>query len=163
MKTEKENKWAYPSFPEWTWKSYDGTKDIELNAFLEKNKEELVEFYIGTDSQTYGKKCTMTTVLIAYKRGKGGNIIVHIQKLPSFENLRQRLLGEAMRSLETAWYVSPKIKKNTVVIHLDVNADLKFRSGQYKDELVGLIMSQGFDCTYKPNSWASSKVADSKC
>ena len=161
MKTQ--DKWSYNPFPEWKWKSYDGKKTVEVNEFLTRNKDEIVEFYIGTDSQTYGNKCVMTTVLIAYKRGHGGSIIVHAQKLPSFENLRQRLLGEAMRSLETAWYINPKIKKNSLVIHLDVNADLKYRSGQYKDELVGLIMAQGFECTYKPNSWASSKVADSKC
>jgi predicted RNase H-related nuclease YkuK (DUF458 family) len=160
MKTA--DKWSYPIFSEWEWESYDGKNKILIDDFLKKHQQSNVSFYIGTDSQTYGHKCVMTTVLIAYKLGRGGNIIVHSQKLPSFDNLRQRLLGEAMRSLETAWYIDPKIDKNPIIIHLDVNPDLNYRSGQYKDELVGLIMAQNFLVSTKPNSWAATKVADAK-
>lgn len=155
----------YPPFIEWEWKSYDGQKTIDLKEFMEKHRDS--EIFVGTDSQNYRKKekrCVFTTVIIAYKRGKGGNVIMHSDKTGYIDALRQRLLLEAMRSLETAWFIGPLIKKETVVtIHLDVNSNLKYKSSQYKDELVGLVMAQGFNCIHKPNAWAASSCADSRC
>lgn len=157
-------KQEYPAFPTWDWKSYDGTKNVDITEFIRKNLD--ADFYVGTDSQNYrkGKKhCVFTTVLVAYRKGKGGNIILHTDKTPYMEHLRQRLLLEAMRSLETGWFIEGLIKKNSVVtIHLDVNENLRYKSAQYKDELVGLVMAQGFKAQWKPYSWAASGVADAK-
>jgi len=78
--------------------------------------------------------------------------------------LRQRLMMEAMRSLETAWYLDSLItNKDIISIHLDVNVNLKFKSGQYKNELISLVASQGYSYSIKPDSFAASKVADNKC
>ena len=160
----KTNKIEYPPFSTWKWRSYDGKKEVSIDSFL--NAYPSAEYYIGTDSQNYRKRkqlCVFTTVLIAYTRGRGGTILVHTDKTPVVDALRQRLLLEAMRSLETAWYVDTKIpEKTSVSIHLDVNENLKYKSAQYKDELVGLVIAQGYKCSWKPNSWASTSVADSK-
>lgn len=154
----------YPLFTTWDWKTYDGHNVVNIKDFMDFKKD--CEFFVGTDSQNYrkGKKhCIFTTVLIAYSRGKGGSIIIHTDKTPYMEHLRQRLLLEAMRSLETAWYIDSAIKKTSAVtIHLDVNGNLKYKSALYKDELVGLVMAQGYKCIHKPNAWAASSVADTK-
>jgi len=69
-----------------------------------------------------------------------------------------------MRSLEVAWYLDTKVKeRNIIEIHLDVNSNLKWKSAQYKEELVGLIVSQGFPAIVKPNAFGASKCADRKC
>lgn len=157
-------KQEYPLFSTWAWKSYDGTNSVNVQEFVRANLD--ADFYVGTDSQNYrkGKRhCTFTTVLVAYRRGKGGSVILHSDKTAYQEHLRLRLLTEAMRSLETAWFLSGLIpKQNIVTIHLDVNDSVKYKSGQYKDELVGMIMAQGFKCAHKPYSWAASGVADAK-
>ena len=159
---EKKDRWSYPPFSEWAWKSYDNANVVSIDKFLKSHEE--AEFYIGTDSQTHRQKCTLTTALIAYHWGRGGSVIIHTNHTVKFESLRQKLIAEAMRSLETAWYVSPKIPENKkVVIHLDVNNNLKWESGKYRDELVGMIMAQGFNLVIKPDSWGSSKVADKRC
>lgn len=154
----------YPEFSSWEWKSYDGTQKVDIQNFIKSNLD--ADFYIGTDSQNYqrGKKhCIFTTVVVAYRKGRGGSIVLHTDKTNYMEHLRQRLLLEAMRSLETGWCVEKLIKKNSIVtIHLDVNENLKYKSAQYKDELVGLVMAQGFKAQWKPYSWAASGVADSK-
>lgn len=158
----KKDIWGYPPFVEWVWKSYDNTKVVNIDDFINLHKD--AQFYIGTDSQTKEKKCIMTTALIAYHLGKGGSIIIHNQRVPHFQALRQKLLAEAMRSLETAWYVDPKISDQIpLVIHLDVNSNLKWKSGQYRDELVGMIVGNGFNCKAKPEAWGASKVSDRKC
>lgn len=154
----------YPPFQDWEWRSYDGKEKVDIRSFMESKKN--CQFFVGTDSQNYRKNkrcCVFTTVIIAYTLGKGGSIILHSDKMPYMEHLRQRLLLEAMRSLETAWFIDSVVKKNSVVtIHLDVNGNLRYKSAQYKDELVGMIMAQGYKCIHKPNAWAASSVADAK-
>jgi len=168
MKKEKHEikytKPEWPPFVEWKWRSYDGKKKVEVEDFVTEHTGDL--FFIGTDSQNYSKKstCVFTTVLIAYKMHHGGSIITHKHKSSYMDSLRQRLLMEAMLSLEVGWFLDQRIKKESLIgIHLDVNQSLKYKSGQYKDELVGLIMAQGFNCLIKPDAWAASSVADSRC
>jgi predicted RNase H-related nuclease YkuK (DUF458 family) len=159
----RERKPDYLPFDQWTWKNYDGTEKININDFINKHNEEDRYFIIGTDSQN-DKLCIFTTVLIAYKLGKGGTIIMHRDKVPYVQSLRQRLVMEAMRSLEVAWHIDPMIaSKSTVEIHLDVNPNIKFNSGKYKEELVGMIVGNGFLCRIKPNAVGASKCADRKC
>ena len=158
------NKYGYRPFAEWAWRSYDGKKKIVIEDFIKEHRGDM--FFIGTDSQNYSKRkvCVFTTALIAYKLHSGGSIVMHRDKVSYMEALRQRLMMEAMRSLETAWFVDSKISdKSFIGVHLDVNQSLNFKSGKYKDELVGLIVSQGFDCKTKPDAFAASFCADKKC
>ena len=154
----------YPLFNTWEWKSYDGSKIVNLDNFVKSTEQ--AEFFIGTDSQNYKKSkkvCVFTSVLVAYTRGRGGSVIVHTDKTPYMEHLRHRLFLEAMRSLETGWHINTLVSPERVVtIHLDVNASLKFESGRYKDELVGMVAAQGFNASCKPCSWAASSVADTR-
>jgi hypothetical protein len=154
----------WPPFAEWKWRSYDGRRSVSVEEFVERNSECM--FFIGTDSQNYSKKntCVFTTVLIAYKMHRGGTIITHKTRASYMDALRQRLLMEAMLSLEVGWYLDQKIDKDNIMgIHLDVNRNLRYKSGQYKDELVGMVMAQGFNALVKPDAWAASSVADSRC
>lgn len=156
--------YGYAPFQDWEWRSYDGKDVIDIAEFIKNNDDCL--FFIGTDSKNYPKnrRCVFTTALIAYRIGKGGAVIMHRDKTDFMDQLRPRLLMEAMRSLETAWYLDGKLpSRNIITIHLDVNKDLKFKSGKYKDELLGMVIAQGFKTIVKPDSWASSSVADRGC
>lgn len=162
--SDKKERWGYGPFETWQWRNYDGKKAVSVDEFIESHKGDI--FFIGTDSQNYSKKhaCIFTTVLIGYKMRHGGSVIIHRDKVPFMDALRQRLLMEAMRSLEAAWYLDKQISDKSVIgIHLDVNKNLKFKSAKYKDELVGLVVSQGFLCSVKPDAFAVSCTADKKC
>ena len=155
---------SYKPFDEWKWRSYDGKRRVKVEEFVESHKDDF--FFIGTDSQNYSKKqqTIFTTALIAYKFRHGGSIVIHRDRGRFIDALRQRLLMEAMYSLEVAWFLDSKIPKESIIgIHLDVNRNLKFKSAQYKDELVGLIVAQGYNALIKPDAWAASSVADSRC
>jgi predicted RNase H-related nuclease YkuK (DUF458 family) len=163
MKTGQ--RYGYKPFNEWIWRSYDGKNKIDLAEYIKGRVADDNIFFIGTDSQNYSKRrsCLFTSALICYKMRKGGSVVIHRDFVPFMDSLRQRLLMEAMRSLEIAWWLNEHVPKERVIgIHLDVNPSLKFKSGQYKDELVGLIVAQGMRCFIKPDSWGSSCVADSK-
>jgi len=159
----KSNEVQYPKFSKWVWRNYDGTNIVSVENFIKMHYKDF--FFIGTDSQNYKKhwQCVFTTVLIAYKLRHGGSVITHTDKVSYITSLRQRLLLEAMRSLEMAWFLDGKIPKESVIsIHLDVNSNIKWESAKYKNELVSLIASQGYKCLVKPDSFAASCVADNK-
>jgi predicted RNase H-related nuclease YkuK (DUF458 family) len=169
------------AFEDWQWKHYTNDELTTVKDFI--SKYPAAEFYIGTDSQIHSvrkkkaKYWKFTTCLVAYTRRKGGNAILssevidvpdHLtgqltreQRLPI---LRQRLLNEASRSLQVAWYLNEIVNGDQIItIHLDVNANLRWDSAKYKDELVGYVSAQGFNCEHKPNAWAASWAADGRC
>jgi len=175
-----KNPYVFDSFDEWIWRKYETEDIINIDDFISKNKDCL--FFIGTDSQNYAKsnKCVFTTVLVAYRMGKGGTIARHIDKRPMIpvDALSARLTVETQRSIELCRYLEGKLldlsiedkltedklyTKNIVGISIDVNSDSNHRSERYKDMLVGMVIANGFTAFIKPDAWASSKVADNKC
>lgn len=162
-KNEKNEKHDYPPFNSWKWVTYTTGVDADLDKFIEETKNHEF-FFIGTDSKSVGKNSMFTTALVAYKKHFGGRILIHKEKTQVIESMRQRLVIEAMRSLECAWYISERINKESVIsIHLDVNSNLRYESSAYKEELVGLIVSQGFQVSPKPVSWAATQIAHNRC
>ena len=106
---KKSSKNDYPKFETWKWATYTSGVEYSLDKFLEENKEN--EFvFIGTDSKTVGKVTAFTSAIVAYKRHVGGKILIHKSKVPSISSMRQRLVVEAMRSLECAWYMDDRSK-----------------------------------------------------
>ena len=159
----KKDIYYYPPIEEWKWASYDGSKKIDIDQFIADHLHD--EWYIGTDSHAYKTHgfSKFSTALIAYHRGRGGCMAFYNQRTGENGNIRPRLMSEAMRSLQLAYYLDTKIPKDAVItIHLDVNANIKYKSNQCKEELVGMIMAQGerFRPAWKPNAWGASTVAD---
>ena len=155
--------YSFPCVEEWKWKTFDGLHNANIDKWIEDHIED--EFYIGTDSQTAKKTSKFVTSLIAYRWGTGGCSINYIQKTQDMGNMRPRLISEAMRSLTLAYYLDTRIPSNKIInIHLDVNENEIHKSNRCKEQVVGMIMSQGvrFRPMWKPNSWASSSVADRK-
>lgn len=166
---------SYPEFKTWKWGSFSEPNRIaDIEEFVLLNSSRGMEFHIGSDSKMYGNHTNFVTALIAHEKSKGGQIIIHQDKTVKSPSLRQRLIMEAMRTMEVAWYLDSIIDDNVKIrLHIDVNDELKFKSGQYKEELVGMIMGQGYssyesdaidNCDkivfWKPHSWAASTVAD---
>jgi len=121
------------------------------------------EVYVGSDSQVHRKikKIVYTTCIILYKKGKGGKIFLSKEKDRRPSSLREKLTMEVWRSIETAFKVYPLLPKNAeLVIHIDVNKNKKFKSNAYLQELVGMVVGQGFKVVAKPSAWAAQSVAD---
>ena len=173
----------YPEFKDWVWKKFSNLgKKLNLDEFLTVNYDRDRAFLIGTDSQEHGKSTTFVTAVVAHKStglNSGGEAAVHrYRDGTSYHTLRSRLIVETMRTLEAAYYLDSVLPEDAKIrIHLDVNNDKEFKSGLYKEELVGWIAGQGyisyrdigknqsFDdfprlVFWKPDSWAATKVAD---
>ena len=103
------------------------------------------EVYIGTDSQLHRskKKVLYATCIVLYKKGKGGRMFVWKQ-WDRIVELRQRLMNETWHSLQVAFALKEILPSNVdIVVHLDVNSSQKEKSGEYHQELVGMVTGQG--------------------
>ena len=141
-------------------------EEVSYSYFLEKLKEynnEGFDAYIGTDSQVIKGKVSVVTCVCLYKFGAKKNEIFYIKNrvpVKRLPTLRARMLHEAYKSLEAAIDVDPFID-GKLTVHLDIGTDPKRSpTARFKKELQVLVRSQGFGCEVKPNSWASSSVAD---
>jgi len=144
------------------------TKEDFLNQ-LKKYDELGYNVYIGTDSQIIKKKISIVTA-VCFNRaetdyntgGVSGKIFYIKEKISrkQYPNLRTRMLLEAYRSIELAMELEDLVS-GRLEIHLDVGDNLiKNKTSAYERELQALVVSQGYGCEIKPNSWASSAVAD---
>ena len=140
--------------------------EVEYESFmntLKKLNSEGLDLYIGTDSQVLKDRISIATCICFYKPGVSENKIFYIKNKLSKERyptLRSRMLLEAYRSLEAALELDPYIN-GKLTVHLDIGSDLKKnKTAKFNKELKILVESQGFGCEIKPNSWASTSIAD---
>jgi predicted RNase H-related nuclease YkuK (DUF458 family) len=67
---------------------------------------------------------------------------------------------EAFQSVQVALEMSD-LYNGDIEVHLDIGSnEKKSKTFLFKNELEQLVMSQGYKCEVKPNSWASSTIAD---
>ncbi len=133
----------------------------ELIVNLNNYEKEEYSFYIGTDSQVYLDKVSVVTCVCTHKPGSTGKVYYVKEAIPlkQCQNLRTRMLMEAYRSIEAAMELD-ELVKSKLTIHLDVGETDRSTTSLYYKELQGLVKAQGYDCSIKPDSWASSSVAD---
>ena len=83
------------------------------------------------------------------------------RSVPRIASLRERLLREVWLSVELALEISPLLPGSAeLTVHVDANPVQRHRSSRYVEELVGLVVSQGFAVAIKPAAWAATKAAD---
>lgn len=139
-------------------------REYTYEEFIEALKEcdsEGFNCYVGTDSQVVKRKISIVTCVCFYKEGGGSRIFYVKDRLSrkKYPNLRTRMLLEAYQSIEAAMEIEPLLT-NKLTIHLDVGSEEKNKTSRYHQELEFLVKSQGYFCQTKPDSWASSAVAD---
>jgi hypothetical protein len=144
------------------WRTLKDERIDDLSTFVRvaaEGGERTV--HIGTDSLQRGRATQFVTVLAILTPGKGGRAAYRREVRPRIESLRERLLREVWLSvslgLELTRVVPPGIEMQ---IHIDANPVPKHRSSRYVQELVGMVVSQGFRAVIKPESWAATHTAD---
>ena len=110
----------YDPFEKWQWRTFERGDLLNPIEFVNSHKDYM--FFVGTDSQNHKRRgrrhCYFTSAIVAYKMGSGGVGIIHSDKVPIITNLHQRLMIEAMRSLECAWFINQRlviIKRENIV------------------------------------------------
>ena len=74
--------------------------------------------------------------------------------------MKMRLLKETETAIELANIINSSVDLKKTYVHLDINPDKRFKSSQVFTSATSWVKSQGYDCIVKPDSWASSWLAD---
>ena len=98
-----------------------------------------------------------------YERGKGGTyFFARVKRERSFfNNMKLSLLKEVELAIRAADKISSLLKKESITVHLDINPDKRYKSNLVFTSATSWVKSLGYQCVVKPDSWASSWLADS--
>lgn len=145
------------------WFTLDGDEVNLKEALHETCKSGDKVIIIGTDSQKHDKRIDFVTVVVVYTPSKGGRVFYTREREPKFYNLMDKLIKEALLSVQTAWAITPILPENCKIaaLHADVNSDIKKgESAKFEREVAGLINGNGFAVVTKPYGFVASHVAE---
>ena len=151
------------------WRRLNGQLiDLPIREAVEQTiLKELLEGYrlkicIGTDSQVYGEKIEMATVIVFLREGRGGFMFIHNETNRLKLGLRERMITEVGKSIEIAYQLCDLLDSYNIPleVHADINTDPHFKSNIALRDAMGYIMGMGFEFKGKPNAFASSSCGD---
>ena len=141
------------------WKTLAEVKLPDIVQFVRDASRAGQAVHVGTDSMQSSRHTHFVTVVVVLTPGKGGRVAYRREVVPRIHSLRERLLKEVWRSVELGLQFSPVVV-GELTVHIDANPVVKHKSSAYVQELVGLVVGQGFKALIKPESWAATHTAD---
>jgi len=141
-----------------------GTVVREVVDFMASDASRRYRLTIGTDSELLSdKNADFVTAIVVHRIGNGGRYFYHRFELGKFHTLRDRIIREALISVDVAKDVLEEIKKYQLPdFEFEIHADV----GEYGptkvliQEVVGMVRANNFEVKTKPESYAASNVAD---
>ena len=141
------------------WKTLTEIRIPDILQFIADASRAGQAVHIGTDSLQAGRFTQFVTVVVILTPLKGGRVAYRREAVPRIASLRERLLTEVWKSVDLGLRCSPLVEGD-LTVHIDANAVVAHKSSAYVQELVGLVVGQGFKALIKPRSWAASCCAD---
>jgi predicted RNase H-related nuclease YkuK (DUF458 family) len=141
------------------WKTLSEIKIPDIIRFVQDSTQDGQAVHIGTDSQQTGRLTQFVTVVVILTPRRGGRVAYRREAVPRITSLRERLLTEVWKSVDLGLQFTP-IVPGELTVHIDANPVVSHKSSAYVQELVGLVVGQGFRALIKPESWAASHAAD---
>ncbi|WP_026904352.1 ribonuclease H-like YkuK family protein [Pedobacter glucosidilyticus] len=152
-----------------TWKKFSG--EVIHSSILEEVEKVIEREYeagnklkvcIGTDSQVKGNITDFATVIVFLREQKGGFMFIHQERSTQKMSIKERMLTEVQKSIETAYTLCDLLDLYDVdlEVHADINTNPQFKSNAALHEAMGYILSMGFVFKAKPEAFASSACAN---
>ncbi len=152
-----------------TWKKFNGEllelpilDEIEQAIEREATLGNKLKVCIGTDSQVKGDHTDFATVIVLVREQRGGFMYIHQDRTVRKMSIKERMLTEVQKSIETAYALCDLLDLYDVdlEVHADINTNPQFKSNQALHEAMGYILSMGFVFKAKPEAFASSACAN---
>lgn len=152
-----------------TWKKFNGEvihlpilEEVEKAIIRETENGYHLKVCVGTDSQVKGAVTDFATVIVLLREQHGGFMYIHQEKTAQKMSIKERMLIEVQKSIETAYAVCDLLDLYDVdlEVHADINTNPMFKSNKALNEAMGYILSMGFIFKAKPEAFASSTCAD---
>jgi predicted RNase H-related nuclease YkuK (DUF458 family) len=120
--------------------------------------------FIGTDSQIQGDICVFATAICLHDM-KGKRYSKYFfrksrEKTKLFKILRSRIMKEVQNSLDVYMLLLERYPDVDIEIHVDIGRTSRSATRVFVDTVTGWLKGVGVDCKIKPDSWASSSMAD---
>ena len=141
-----------------------------ITEYINKDRDAEYEIAIGTDSMTH-EFTKFVIAITVHKISKGGIFFTKTMYHDSYRKnqLFDKLYRETELSLNSSGILLSLMKGNGLdidrtpikirfTVHVDVGNYGKTKD--YIKTLVGMVHSYGYDCEFKPNSYAASSIAD---
>jgi hypothetical protein len=152
-----------------TWKKFSGEtinssilEEVEKTIEREYQAGNKLKVCIGTDSQVKGNTTDFATVIVFLREQKGGFMFIHQERSTQKMSIKERMLTEVQKSIETAYTLCDLLDLYDVdlEVHADINTNPQFKSNAALHEAMGYILSMGFVFKAKPEAFASSACAN---
>lgn len=153
------------------WKTINGEKVDDLVGLLRVILADTAKIvHIGTDSMQVKRGTEYVTVVVVLTPGKGGRAFYVRERVPKIRSMRERLVREAWISTTLAMELTatPDVgvaapivgDLDNLLVHVDANPDERHMSSNFVQEMVGMVVGQGFRVVFKPDSWCATHAAD---
>ena len=152
-----------------TWKKFSGEvihssilEEVEKAIIRETENGFKLKVCIGTDSQVKSTYTDFATVIVLLREHHGGFMYIAQEKSTLKMGIKERMLLEVQKSIETAYAICDLLDIYNVdlEVHADINTNPSFKSNKALNEAMGYILSMGFIFKAKPEAFASSTCAD---
>ncbi|WP_113638790.1 ribonuclease H-like YkuK family protein [Nubsella zeaxanthinifaciens] len=152
-----------------TWKKFSGEvihssilEEVEKAILRETENGYKLKVCIGTDSQVKASHIDFATVIVLLRKHHGGFMYIAQEKTTQQMGIKERMLLEVQKSIETAYSICDLLDIYDVdlEVHADINTNPSFKSNKALNEAMGYILSMGFIFKAKPEAFASSTCAD---
>ncbi|MXV53068.1 hypothetical protein GS399_19025 [Pedobacter sp. HMF7647] len=152
-----------------TWKKFSGElirlpihQEVKQAIEREYALSNKLKVCVGTDSQVKGSIIDFATVIVFLREKKGGFMFIHQERSSKKMSIKERMLTEVQKSIETAYSLCDLLDLYDVdlEVHADINTNPMFKSNQALHEAMGYILSMGFVFKAKPEAFASSACAN---
>ncbi len=151
------------SKPMWVSPSGYQQTDDEFKKIISDYVSMGCKVYIGTDSMLYGDSCNFATVVAfhnndirvanyLYKRFKVSNL--------GYNDLQTKITEEVSLAIQAAQLVASCCPSAEIEVHVDIGKNKKNKTRGLLPMVKGWVSGMGFDLRIKPESWASSSIAD---
>jgi uncharacterized protein len=121
------------------------------------------KIYIGADSMYRNTKCVFACT-IALHDAKQQIAKYYFKKerdnSSKYEDLTVKINKEVDLAINTALEIRSEIPDSSIEIHVDIGKKKKNTTRFLVKQIRGWVTGLGFACCIKPNSWASSDIAD---
>ena len=148
------------------WHTGSGDQ-ISISAIMSEIEEYIADggkIFIGTDSQLRSTECVFVTAICLHGnlRKKYASYFFKktVEKNPSVKILRERIMREGKRSVDICMFLLEKHPDADIEVHVDIGKNNKSATRFFVDSVRGWVRGTGVACKIKPNSWASSSIAD---
>lgn len=163
MKQRKATNRGIHNFDAWHSPSHEGNFTMShILSVIDRNRD--CEIHVGTDSHLKrgdSSQHVFATVVCIQRVGSGGFYYYMYEDVPNtFNNLSERILEEAARSLSIVEKIKETFEERRVTVHSDTNTSPLYPTKKLTEIIQKWVKSMGAEFLAKPDAWASTCVAD---